>query len=110
MPRPRKAANTLDLRRFAFIGAQARLAEITAESEKILSFFPELRGSRNSAAARNSSASPSPRPRRRRTKMFCTARVSWLSSPFISPSAESGSSIFGTTPLFMSRRATSANA
>jgi hypothetical protein len=74
MPRPRKAANTLDLRRFAFIGAQARLAEITAESEKILSFFPELRGSRNSAAARNSSASPSPRPRRRRTKMSAEAR------------------------------------
>jgi hypothetical protein len=75
MPRPRKAANTLDLRRFALIGAQARLAEITAESERILSFFPELRGSRNGAAARNSSASLSPTPRRRRTKISAQARM-----------------------------------
>jgi hypothetical protein len=74
MPRARKAENALDIRRLALIGAQARLAEITAESAKILSAFPELRGSRNGAAASISSASASPRPRRRRTKMSAEAR------------------------------------
>jgi hypothetical protein len=74
MPRARKAENALDIRRLALIGAQARLAEITVESAKILSVFPELRGSRSGEATDTSSVSASPRPRRRRTKMSAEAR------------------------------------
>jgi hypothetical protein len=73
MPRPRKAKNTLDIRRLALIGGQARLAEINAESQKILSVFPELRRSVNGTGATGPSAQ-SPGPLRRRTKMSAEAR------------------------------------
>jgi hypothetical protein len=42
MPRLRRLENSLDIRRLAFIGAQARLVELNVERQAILKAFPEI--------------------------------------------------------------------
>jgi hypothetical protein len=46
----------VDIRRLAFIGAQARLAELNAERQVILRAFPELSLSDRAAAATRASS------------------------------------------------------
>lgn len=75
MPRLTKVAGSVDIRQLAFIGAQARLAELNAERQAILKAFPELsRGNPDGlspAAPGTASARPS---KRRRRKMSAEGR------------------------------------
>lgn len=67
MRKAMKGEATVDIRRLAFIGAQARLAELNAERQAILRAFPELsRTDRRIAATRASSDSARPARGRRR--------------------------------------------
>jgi hypothetical protein len=75
MPRPRRLENSLDIRRFAFIGAQARLAELNVERQAILQAFPEL--SRKNPNGARTATVPTPkaaRPGRRCRKMSAEGR------------------------------------
>jgi hypothetical protein len=75
MPRPRRLENSLDIRRLAFIGAQARLAELNVERQAILKAFPEL--SRRNPNGAGTATVPTPkdaRPGRRRRKMSAEGR------------------------------------
>lgn len=76
MPRLTKVAGSVDIRRLAFIGAQARLAELNAERQAILKAFPELsRSTRNGPSWPTAPAKESARPRkRRRRKMSAEGR------------------------------------
>jgi hypothetical protein len=62
----------LDLRRYAVVGAEARLLQMAQEAEAIYRAFPELRVGRGQLARTtptNGNASPSGAQRRRRSKM-----------------------------------------
>ena len=74
MPRPRNPENSVNIRHLAFIGAQARLAELNAERQAILRAFPELsRG--DTAPITRSVSSDSARPaRQRRRKISAEGR------------------------------------
>jgi hypothetical protein len=65
-----------DLRRWALIGAQQRLAEIVSEQGAILATFPELRDRGRSAGttSANNDESQPPQRKRRRFKMSAEAR------------------------------------
>jgi hypothetical protein len=67
MRRVRTREGTVDIRRLAFIGAQARLSELNAERQAILRAFHELsRSDEGITAIRASSDSARPARRRRR--------------------------------------------
>ncbi len=64
-----------DLRRWALMGAQQRLAEIVNEQGAILAVFPELRGRKRNAGASDNNTQASPaRQKRRRFRMSAEAR------------------------------------
>jgi hypothetical protein len=64
-----------DLRRWALIGAQQRLAEIVNEQGAILAAFPELGGRKtNVGAADNDAEVPPVHRKRRRFRMSAAAR------------------------------------
>jgi hypothetical protein len=64
-----------DLRRWALIGAQQRLAEIVNEQGAILATFPELRGRKsNVATSDNNAEAPPVHRKRRRFRMSAEAR------------------------------------
>ena len=71
MPRLRKAEGPLDIRHLAFIGAQARLAELKAERQAILRAFPELSRGDTTPITRSGS-SDSARPARQRRRKIST--------------------------------------
>jgi hypothetical protein len=56
-----------NLKQFARVGAEAKLAELRREQEAILQLFPELR-------RRAAGSASAPAPRRRRSKMSASAR------------------------------------
>ena len=74
MPRVRKVEETVDIRRLAFIGAQARLTELDAERQAILRAFPELSRSNGVAAPAKASSDSVRSARRRRRKMSAEGR------------------------------------
>jgi hypothetical protein len=65
-----------DLRRWAVVGAQQRLADIASEQRAIFAAFPELRrsGSRSGAPSGGDAESQPPNPKRRRRRMSKEAR------------------------------------
>ena len=73
MPRPKRTESSLDTRRLAFIGAQARLSELEAERQAILRAFPQLSRSVVNRTTEGSVSTDS-RPRRRRRKMSAEGR------------------------------------
>jgi hypothetical protein len=70
-----RQANELDLRTFARVGAQARLAEIDRERTAILAAFPDLSARRSAATeASRSAAAKGPSTKRPRRGMSAAAR------------------------------------
>jgi hypothetical protein len=65
-----------DVRRWAMLGAQQRLAEIVNEQGAILAAFPKLRtrGTRGGATSVNNGESQPPQRKRRRFRMSAEAR------------------------------------
>jgi hypothetical protein len=64
-----------DLRRWALIGAQQRLAEIVNEQGAILATFPELRGRGRSARPTVGDAGESLKPQRKRRRFRMSAEA-----------------------------------
>jgi hypothetical protein len=65
--RQRGRIGPADIRRYAAVGAEARLQQLQAEIERIRRAFPELGKGTHTAAAPQSSAAGAQVPRRKRT-------------------------------------------